>query len=197
MKKANSLVTILNLKMMTIDGQVMFIAVFIVQILPYLFVVIAVKTITRADMKPARNKSMRAMNQEIKFRAWDLRAKRMIDWDEIKRSLRDISWDAFMFEKELMQYTGLNDKNTKEIYECDIVSQQAFNGEEYQLIGVVEYNQSGFCLKCISSNKKSFIGEYYSFPLIDNENRLRKGNIIGNIFENPDLINKQLLEAAE
>lgn len=51
----------------------------------------------------------------IKFRSWDARGKQMDIPDAIAN---DIDGEKY----QIMQYTGLKDKNGKEIYESDIVS---------------------------------------------------------------------------
>jgi uncharacterized phage protein (TIGR01671 family) len=66
------------------------------------------------------------MNREIKFRAWD--GENMFDVAQI--TFNDGTWDiskgrgvsvCFQPHIILMQYTGLKDKNGKEIYEGDII----------------------------------------------------------------------------
>jgi len=58
--------------------------------------------------------------REIKFRAWDDNEKQMVFWDDLRDTkLFDDGFDNN--QCTLMQYTGLKDKNGKEIYEGDVV----------------------------------------------------------------------------
>lgn len=128
--------------------------------------------------------------REIKFRAWLKEKKEMIDnarpdffckqlhylcdnsaggQDVLGVSTEDI---------ELMQYTGLKDKNNKEIYEGDILS----DGNNEKLYKVIFEN---------GSFRAEFEGDFeeYSFDLI---NVVAQGcEIVGNIYENPKLLGEK------
>lgn len=79
----------------------------------------------------------------------------------------------------LMQSTGLRDKTRKEIFEGDILQGEAF--------GIVIFNGGKFtgCYTCSHTTK----GWDYSDDWEDDIARL-KVEVIGNIYENPDLLQK-------
>jgi len=69
-------------------------------------------------------------------------------------------------EVDIMQYTGLKDKNGKEIYEGDIIEQKFINDDECMV----------FIVKDIRELNNIYIGSS------------KENIIIGNIHENPELI---------
>ena len=116
--------------------------------------------------------------REIKFRAWDKMLKR---WCKPQLTMRiDGNMDG-MNDYVLMQYTGLKDKEGKEIYEGDIVM--------YDL-GID--NEKPEKYKIIFDSKQC---AYFLFPLEDGA-RLRHFTysakndceVIGNIYEHPHLL---------
>ena len=63
--------------------------------------------------------------REIKFRAWDKEKKIMFNWSFTEQGL--YPQDFFNNDNyQVMQYTGVNDKNGKEIYEGDIVEYETY-----------------------------------------------------------------------
>ncbi len=103
----------------------------------------------------------------------------------------------------IMQYTGLKDKRGKEIYEGDILSFVAFNNDEDNGFGphlnimdlvVVDWeeNHSGFVLRRTSEYNHRENMDAIFYGLCSRNNEMPIGVyavVIGNIYENPELIN--------
>jgi hypothetical protein fuD12_02509 len=109
--------------------------------------------------------------RDIKFRAWDKVNKRWIKQFNIDL----LNINIFSLPNiEINQYTGLKDKNEKEIYEGDILS-SAFS----KRIVIFDENTCSFMLKDIDLRN-----ELFSLTKEKSKNL----EIIGNIYENKDLI---------
>jgi uncharacterized phage protein (TIGR01671 family) len=110
------------------------------------------------------------MNREIKFRIWDKIKNQWNPYTEITQvgnlNIAEDNWQI------PMQYTGLKDKNGKEIYEGDIIKGFDFTAKVYWNI-----YQASFQIKT-SNNGGAFLNEEY----------MSNFEIVGNIFENPELL---------
>ena len=126
--------------------------------------------------------------REIKFKAWHKEEKIMgevLGIDILHKEIFFSDEDVDCYEHtdfkdiELMQYTGLKDKNNKEIYEGDIVKLRTNHG-----IGVVKnYDEWGaFVVEYIKPRPLAVLGTNYYKEDIE---------VIGNIYENPELLGEK------
>jgi hypothetical protein len=124
--------------------------------------------------------------REIKFRAWLKEDKKMenvktMDFtDKTIRCLKKNEFiNAYLLKRvsfddvELMQYTGVKDKNGKEIYEGDIV---VLNNIENDNMCIVRYEHSSYRLEGWSLRE----------DLSNVEDRFLE--VVGNIYENKNLL---------
>ena len=82
-----------------------------------------------------------------------------------------------------LQFTGLKDKNGKEIYEGDIVLIPDNNPPEYgNSILIVEYHTPCWCYREVGKSKIESIDGFIGISEVDD-----CAEIIGNIFQNPEL----------
>jgi len=107
--------------------------------------------------------------EDLKFRAW-LYIDGTMQYESIFGAEKFGGRDC-----EIMQYTGLKDKNGKEIYEGDIIVTRLNSPDNNEESLVVEFADGSFKLKKENT--------YYYFPFLLNV------EVIGNIYENPELLN--------
>lgn len=125
------------------------------------------------------------MLDRFRFRAYNKELRKMYEVDNIcpyednhtkggEVFLKGIQYNSFYFpeEVEVMQCTGLKDKNGKLIYEGDILSIQT--SDDY-------IREKVYFMDCYAT----FIIENYGFLDRDLSNAYE---VIGNIYENPGLL---------
>ena len=110
--------------------------------------------------------------REIKFRAWDKSGEYMVEPFRIQNIGAVLNWK----DLELMQYTGLKDRNGKEVYEGDIV------GVDEAVCEVI-WGSCCFMIRWPSTPTEEEVVErlsnlLYTFGF----------EVIGNIYENPELV---------
>lgn len=117
--------------------------------------------------------------REIKFRAWNEVQEKMLNWyDFLDTNIKNTFVAPESTGLILMQYTGLKDKNGKEIYEGDIIRTKYM---DKTFIVWVEYSDeyAEFVTKC-----KEIL--FFDEPLSDIGRADRE--VIGNIYDNPELL---------
>ena len=136
--------------------------------------------------------------REYKFRVWDTENKEMLKVQELdfedtfyggRLSIRTDQYNDYFDIEDmiLMQYTGLKDKNGKEIYEGDIIefSYDMFVGnfDTFVAKGKVVFEEGAFYIE-VFENERTTKDEAYLLYSIN----LDTIEVIGNIYDNPELL---------
>ena len=119
--------------------------------------------------------------REIKFRAWNEKDEKMYYNGYFTIDNSEPSWlfesDKVSFHSHfgtIMQFTGLKDKNGKEIYEGDVLE---ING----IIGEVVFDNDEASFRFETNKDISYWNKDWT-------QRLLRTEVLGNKFENPELL---------
>ena len=102
-----------------------------------------------------------------------LRKRVYVEWDDVLSGTENIDDNGV-----LMQSTGLFDKNSKEIFEGDIVR---FHTPQLTTIGVVEFAKNEGCFKVCDDFGGHYVTMFHT----------RYFEVIGNIYQNKELVKEK------
>ncbi|PAF08702.1 hypothetical protein CHH65_14030 [Shouchella clausii] len=125
--------------------------------------------------------------REIKFRAWDNGKMQKVDFNNLFVNRHHPTGTLYLREEmpfgdyhitELMQYTGLKDKNGTEIYEGDVVATEY---SDRKFLVFYDIGRGGFSPFAMDDGCGCCSDELISIP--------EDCEVIGNKFDHPELLN--------
>lgn len=131
------------------------------------------------------------------------RAKRVDNGEWVEGSLIQcgITDKKFIFNKNddaneviletVCQYTGLTDKNSKKIFEGDIICSKYANAKYSEFIETVVFHRGKFCVEYkISEHGRSYapLADGIQRIITDKSVYMESCEVIGNIHDNPELL---------
>lgn len=137
------------------------------------------------------------MQREIKFRLWDTNIKTMFTWKQIL-----LRWNSFSILTcpylIPMQYTGLKDRNGKEIYEGDILkvetawykSRKAKEEDKFNIgvKGITYWTVEHMIFSSSVGFRVYGIDRRFNKVLTPNMIFNNNAEVVGNIYDNPELL---------
>lgn len=111
--------------------------------------------------------------REIKFRAWHVK------YGIIGNILNIAPYINTEADFKLMQYTGLKDKNAKEVYEGDIIKHNVDD-----MVGVVTYSAGLYRFVIENLAQTEIIADLCDYDF--------EPEVLGNIYENPELVSAKV-----
>jgi len=115
--------------------------------------------------------------REIKFRAWCPYKESMAAPAKIYEIVTSHKFFPSQSFDYLMQYTGLKDKNGVEIYESDLVKTEK---------GIFQLT-----IDCFGPELSGYDNGDYYYGDVSEYHNWNEFEVIGNIYENPDLLEEE------